>query len=98
MLVEVAVGAPVRGTFTYEADEDPGLVPGRRLVVPFGRRRAIGFYLGPAQGEPATKVRRVEQLLDDGPVLPPDVLEVLRFAAEYYQHPLGEALRGALPP
>ena len=98
MLIEVAVGAPVRGTFTYEADDGAALEPGRRLVVPFGRRRAIGFYLGPAAAAPAGPVKRVEQVLDEGTLFPPDVFALIRFAAAYYLHPLGEALRGALPP
>lgn len=98
MLVEVAVGAPVRGTFTYEADDGLVLEPGRRLVVPFGRRRAVGFHLGPASPVPGTPVKRIEQVLDDGPLFPPDVLALIRFAADYYLYPLGEALRGALPP
>ncbi|WP_373044379.1 primosomal protein N' [Vulgatibacter sp.] len=98
MRIEVAVGAPVRGTFTYEADDALALEPGRRLVVPFGRRRAIGFYLGPATAAPEGQVKAVEQVLDDGPVFPEDVLALLRFAADYYLYPLGEALRGALPP
>lgn len=98
VLVEVAVGAPVRGTFTYEADESLVLEPGRRLLVPFGRRRIVGFYLGPARERPEGKVRAIEQVLDDGPVFPPDVLELIRFAADYYLYPLGEALRSALPP
>ena len=98
MLVEVAVGAPVRGTFTYEAPDDLVLEPGRRLVVPFGRRRAIGFYLGPATAQPEGPVKRVEQVLDEASLFPSDVLGLIRFAADYYLYPLGEALRGALPP
>lgn len=98
MLVEVAVGAPVRGTFTYEAADDLVLEPGRRLVVPFGRRRAIGFYLGPAVAQPDGAVKRVEQVLDEGSLFPADVLALIRFAADYYLFPLGEALRTALPP
>ncbi len=98
VLIDVAVGAPVRGTFTYEAEDGLALEPGRRLVVPFGRRRAIGFYLGPASAQPDGPVKRVEQVLDQGAVFPPDVLGLIRFAADYYLYPLGEALRGALPP
>ncbi len=98
MFVEVAVSAPVRGSFTYEAGDDAILVPGQRLLVPFGRRRAIGFYLGPASETPDGAIRPIEAILDDGSLFPPDVLELILFAADYYLHPLGEALRGALPP
>ncbi len=98
VLVEVAVCAPVRGTFTYEAEAEEALVPGRRLLVPFGRRRAIAFSLGPAASAPAGAVKRVEKPLDDGLLLTADVLELVRFAADYYLYPLGAALAVAVPP
>jgi len=98
VLIEVAVGAPVRGTFTYEVEDDARLAPGQRLLVPFGRRKAIGFHLGPATAVPDGEVRFVDAILDDGPIFPPDVLQLIRFAADYYLYPLGEALRTALPP
>jgi primosomal protein N' (replication factor Y) len=98
VLIEVAVGAPVRGTFSYDATGVEGLVPGRRLIVPFGRRRAIAFALGPTDVVPPGGAKPVERVLDDGPLFPPDVLALVRFAADYYLYPLGEALRQALPP
>jgi primosomal protein N' (replication factor Y) len=97
-LVEVAVGAPVRGTFTYEAEDPLALSPGRRLLVPFGRRQAIGISLGAAAAAPEGRLRKVVQVLDDAPVFSEDLLALLRFAADHYLYPLGEALRGALPP
>src|SRR4051794_38377376 len=46
-LVEVAVDAPLYGTFTYIADDfTDELVPGVRVLVPFGRRPLPGFILG----------------------------------------------------
>lgn len=98
MLVEVAVGAPVRGTFTYETDDPAALTPGRRLLVPFGRRQAIGISLGPAPAAPEGQLRSIGRVLDDGPVFSEDLLALLRFASDHYLYPLGEALRGALPP
>lgn len=98
VLVEVAVGAPVRGSFTYEADGGVALLPGQRLLVPFGRRRAIGFYLGPAASAPEGPIKKIEEVLDERPQFTPELLALIRFAADYYLYPLGEALRGALPP
>jgi primosomal protein N' (replication factor Y) len=99
----VAVGRPVRGEFTYRVP--PSLLgrlePGQRLEVPFGRGRAVGFYLGEAP-EPSSQVlprlKSIERLLDERPALTADVVELVRFAASYYRYPLGEALRSALPP
>src|SRR5690606_40782795 len=67
------------------------LEPGRRLLVPFGARKAIGFSLGKAREAPPGETRDVLAVLDEAPVLPADLLELLRFAADYYLHPLGRS-------
>ncbi|HET6980562.1 MAG TPA: primosomal protein N', partial [Myxococcaceae bacterium] len=100
-LASVAVGRPVKGPFTYlvPPELEGRLQRGQRLLVPFGRGRALGFYLGPGQapdGDAALKP--VSALLEDTPALPDDVLALVEFAASHYRHPLGEALRAALPP
>ncbi|MGZ6132826.1 MAG: replication restart helicase PriA [Myxococcaceae bacterium] len=100
-LASVAVGRPVKGPFTYVVppELEGRLRRGQRVLVPFGRGRALGFYLGPGQPPDGGAVLRpVSALLEDTPALPDDVLALVEFAAAYYRHPLGEALRAALPP
>ncbi len=101
-LASVAVGRPVRGEFTYLVPDAlvGRLTPGQRVLVPFGRARTLAFYLGPAAQPPAgvTQLKAIEKVLDPDPVLPEDLLPLLRFAAEHYRYPLGEAIRSALPP
>ena len=99
----IAVGRPVRGEFTYAIPDalEGTLLPGQRVLVPFGRADALGFYLGEAP-EPLeanrAKVKPITRVLEEEPALAPDVIALLRFAAEYYRYPLGEAIRSALPP
>jgi primosomal protein N' (replication factor Y) len=101
-LASVAVGRPVRGEFTYRVPEElvGKLVPGQRVLVPFGRARALAFYLGPAARPPpgSYALKFIEKVLEAEPALPADLIDLLRFAAEHYRYPLGEAIRGALPP
>ena len=96
----VAVGRPVAGPFTYllPAGHTGPLLPGQRLLVPFGRGRALGFYLGPAAPPAGAVLKPIAQVLEMEPALPPDVFRLLAFAAAHYRYPLGEALRAALPP
>ena len=99
----VAVGRPVRGEFTYSVPPEllGQLKPGQRIRVPFGRSVTLGFYLAPAPQPPpevVKKLRPIERILDPEAAFPPDVVELIRFAANHYRYPLGEALRGALPP
>src|SRR5262249_30132522 len=94
-------GRPVRGPFPYlvPPELEGRLQRGQRVLVPFGRGRALGFYLGPGRApEGGGPLKPVSALLEDTPALPDDVLALVEFAAAYYRHPLGEALRAALPP
>ena len=99
-LIRVAVGRPVEGPFTYRLPDCLAFAgePGRRLVVPFGRARAVGFCLGPEDGPPPKGLRDVMAALDDEPLFDAPLLDLLTWAARYYRHPLGEVLRAALPP
>src|SRR5216683_3649328 len=96
-LVEVALPVPANGgVFTYRLPEG-AVEPGRRVLVPLGRRTATGVVLGPARSLRG-ELRDVLRVLDEQPLLPPDVLQLVRWAAAHYLAPLGLAVRVALPP
>ncbi len=66
--VEVAVPLPIRKTFAYEVPEElrSAALPGKGVVVPFGRRFLSGFVLGPAKEiPPGKKILPIRQVLDD---------------------------------
>jgi primosomal protein N' (replication factor Y) len=102
VLVEVAVAAAVRGTFTYRVPgELAGEVSlGQRVAVPFGRSgRATGYVVGfPTLPPGGVELRDVTEVLDELPPFTPKLIELLRCAEEYYLVPPGELLRAALPP
>jgi primosomal protein N' (replication factor Y) (superfamily II helicase) len=99
VFVQVAVDVPVDKQFDYSAP-DAGIEDiGRRVIVPFGRKRVLGVIV--AVGRPATptaQIKSVEAILRDDSRLPPDVLALLEFAADYYRHPIGQVVFAALPP
>jgi len=73
-------------------------VLGRRVTVPFGRRGDLrGFIVGHPETSDLQGLKEVSALLDDGPVVGPDILALCRFIARYYGCSLGEALDAALP-
>jgi len=102
VLVEVAVAAAVRGTFTYRVPAvlAPEVALGQRLAVPFGRsRRATGYVVGfPTAPPPGLELRDVLEVLDPVPPFTPRLVELIRWAEDYYLVPPGELLRAALPP
>ncbi len=97
MLVEIALPVPVPRTFTYSV---PGeAAAGTRVRVLFGKRRMIGWVVGPGDTTPArNRVRAVEDVLGGAEAsIPPDLLRLCRWIANYYVAPLGIVLRAALP-
>ncbi|MBI5067879.1 MAG: primosomal protein N' [Deltaproteobacteria bacterium] len=102
MLVEVAVAAAVRGTFTYRVPSHLAaeVTLGRRVAVPFGRSpRATGYVVGfPTSAPAGVELRDLAEVLDTFPLFTPDLVKLLRWAEEYYLCPPGELHRAALPP
>jgi primosomal protein N' (replication factor Y) len=97
----VALDVPLPTLFDYALPAgigDAGGLIGRRVVVPFGRGRQAGVVLdvAPEPAIAAARIRPIESLSEDAP-LPADVLDVLRFASDYYHHPIGQVVLGALP-
>lgn len=102
MLVQVAVAAAVRGTFTYAvpAELEAEVAPGARVAVPFGKSpRATGYVLGFAEAAPpGVALRPIAAVLDAFPLFTPELLALVRWAETYYLCPPGELYRAALPP
>jgi len=100
--VQVAVPAPLYSCFDYlvpENSDGQSLFPGCRVEVPFGRRTHVGVVIGNSADTQvdANKLKAVKAVLDVDPVLPEEILKLLRWAASYYQYPLGEVFSTAMP-
>src|SRR5699024_9227013 len=73
--------------------------PGTRVVVPFGRREHVAVIVA-TDVEPLvaeTQIKPILRCLDDAPVLDTALLQLCRWCARYYHHPLGEVLATVLP-
>ncbi len=101
-ILRLAIPAPVYGLFDYlpPADVDAaGLCPGIRVEVMFGRSRRLGLLVEVAAASelPLERLRAARRIVDAEPVLPADLLSLLRWAAEYYRQPPGEMFWSMLP-
>ena len=99
-LVDVAVPYPVDKLFTYRVPEAlRGRVqPGSRVIVPFGPRRVTGYAIAARARAPGkVPLKELAGLIDEEPLLTNNLLDLARWMAEYYVHPLGEALKAVLP-
>ncbi len=101
--IRVAVPVHLFDAFDYQitgADFALACV-GARVVVPFGRQQLVGIILEKIAPEvPYTAsypLKMVLALLDDASIFSPHIWTLLLWAAQYYQHPIGEVLHAALP-
>jgi primosomal protein N' (replication factor Y) len=97
----VALNRPVRTEFTYAVPPPlrAAIAPGARVVVPFATRREVGVCVRVLEepGIDPRRVRPLERLLDEEPILPADLLELARWMAEETVCSWGEALAALLP-
>lgn len=101
LVLQVAVPVPVLRLFDYlpPEGEPPVAAAGCRVVVPFGRRRVVGVVVEAVDGAASApaSLRAAERWLDRTPLFSSELWSSLRWAAQYWAHPLGEVLATALP-
>ena len=97
--IEAAVAVPVFQTFTYRAPESLAdlVTTGKRVLIPFGRRRVTGYVMGPGKDFDQKEVKSVLDVLDEQPLFPPAMVPFFRWISDYYKYPLGEVVKNALP-
>ena len=78
----------------------PQLPPvGARVRVPVGKRAVVGCVVGhDAALDADTTARDVVAVLDDEPFLPPAIVELCGWVADYYMAGYGDAIAAAMPP
>ncbi|TNF06681.1 MAG: primosomal protein N' [Gammaproteobacteria bacterium] len=100
-ILRIAIPSPLRRLFDYLWPPALGSVPesGCRVRVPFGRRQVVGIVIDQVTTSEvqADKLKPATELLDTDPLLPPELIKLGLWAANYYQHPVGDALSSLLP-
>ena len=97
--IEVAIALPVYSTYVYSVPENLlALVStGKRVLVPFGRRRVTGYILGVCKKTDQENLKDVLDILDEEPLFPSSMINFFRWTADYYLHPIGDVIKCALP-
>ncbi|HHT02517.1 MAG TPA: primosomal protein N' [Firmicutes bacterium] len=99
--VWVDVAGPVGSkAFDYQVPPDLATraVPGTRVLVPFGRRRVLGFLRCRKASPAVSETRPILNVLDDAPLLSLPHMELAEGLARYYHCGVAEFLRLMLPP
>lgn len=96
--IEVAIGRLAR-LFHYQLPPAIGsrpIQPGTRLLVPFGPRVAIAYFIRYVETPSVSQTKEVLAVFD--PLLPIPLIKLLQWISEYYCAPIGAVILGALPP
>jgi primosomal protein N' (replication factor Y) len=98
---EVAVPVAVRKTFAYTVPSPlrHKLQAGSRVLVPFGRKVLTGIVVAVSNERPAGdfKLKALHELLDESPLLQPELIATALWIADYYFTYPGEVLRTLFP-
>ena len=102
-LVSVAVPVPALDALTYRVPDGLDVpAPGARVLVPVGTRRLTGVVtrvgVTPPSASPGMAIRDLLDILDGEPFLPPAVVALTEWVADYYICGVGEAVAAAMPP
>lgn len=101
LFVSVAITVPLRKTFEYKipSSHKVEIKAGMRVEVPFSGRSKIGIIVHVSQTSqyPINKIKPVNQVLDDRPLINNQLLRLVNWIRDYYHAPPGEVWQTVLP-
>jgi primosomal protein N' (replication factor Y) len=97
--VAVAVPVPFLDLLSYAVPDALPLPPvGARVRVPIGSRMVTGVVVEHDVPAADIELKPIAEALDREPFLPPAVVDLCRWVAEYYVAGIGDTLTVAMPP
>ena len=98
-IVRVGFDVPLDRLFDYRCDDARESDIGARVLAPFGKRSMVGVILEitDTSSVAIARLKPITKMLREAPGFSPDDIQLTRFAADYYQHPLGAVVMSALP-
>jgi len=97
-ILRVALDVPLDRLFDYLNDGHVVEV-GQRVVVPFGPRKQVGLVVAKTDSSdfPLEKLKPIISAFHEETPLDAESFALLKFCADYYQYPFGQALLSSLP-
>ncbi|MEX1122158.1 MAG: primosomal protein N' [Balneolales bacterium] len=99
LFADIAFPTAVRRLFTYKVNETDqyGTRPGMRAWVPLRNRMAIGMIVRIHENRPEFRTKSVKKLLDNAPVMSPEMIRLTEWVHQFYYASWGETIQAALP-
>ena len=101
LCAQIAVNRPLDRAFDYLVPDGlrGRLKPGQRVRVPFGNGDQLitGYCVGLSRPDRTDRLKQIESLLDERPLLTPQMLELTRWIADRYLCSWGQVLDCVVP-
>ncbi len=105
LIAEVILPLPIKSNFSYTVPDEwkTQAVPGKRVLVAFGKGKIYTGIIKHISNEAtspvssAYKLRPLEEILDDLPLLPPRQMSMIEWISYYYMCTEGEVIKAAVP-
>lgn len=96
---EIAVMAAIPMMLTYRVPEGMQIPVGSRVVVPVRKTAKVGIAVSVKEGqEDGPALKFIERVLDENPLIPLELLDLLLWTSRYYHTRAGATLALAFPP
>lgn len=98
-IARVALPVPLDKQFDYLIPAHLFPIIGGRVSVPFGRQTLVGIVTALVNHSEFSEaqLKPIKQVLDNQPVWPESLYQLLQWCSQFYQYPLGETLLNAMP-
>jgi primosomal protein N' (replication factor Y) (superfamily II helicase) len=99
MYINIALNIPADKLFTYEvpANLQQEVEIGKRVFVPFGRRKRTGFIVAINVPCDLKNIKSIAEILDDEPLFSASDLDFYQWITNYFMYPLGKTLAELIP-
>lgn len=101
LFAQLVFNRPLTQLFTYRVPDNlaDSIAVGKRVQVPFGKgnKPLAGYCVELSRAKPERRVKAIEKVLDEEPIITPLLLQLTRWMAEYYLCGWGQALDAVVP-
>lgn len=96
-IAEVALDLKLDKLLDYEIPDGMPVAVGSFVEVPVRNALRKGFVVSIKDKKPAFALKPIQKLLNEAPLLPPDLMQLANWMSGYYLTPLGDVLRCCIP-
>jgi len=95
----VVIRIPIEKAFTYSVPKsaEGAIYIGKRVWVPFGQRRVVGYVVDLPDKVDVKGLKSIESIIDEAPIISEELLRLARWVSNYYVCSWGEAIDAVIP-